>query len=87
MAPARIQLSDDLVLLPRYLFRGIALSILLNQRLVDLPERRPPSKAAQQALRILVKPGDVESGGEGLDAVQPPRLAVIYGIARNEVGY
>ena len=29
----------------------------------------------------------VESGGEGLDAVQPPRLPVIYGIARNEVGY
>lgn len=55
--------------------------------LVDVPEGGAPAKAGEDGVAIVLEAGDVERGGEGFDAVEPPGLAVVCGVGGEEVGY
>ena len=47
---------------------------------VHLPERISPSKVLQQTPSVVLVSSDIEGSGEGLDAVEFPRLSVVDGV-------
>ena len=52
---------------------------------IDLPECTTPAEATQEGLCVLVESRDVESSGEGLHAVESPRLTIICWVGCNEI--
>lgn len=63
------------------------LSIPIAAILIHFVKCMAPSKWLQQLLSVGIEAGDVEGGRKSFYAVQPPRLAVVDRVCRDEIRY